>query len=185
MDIITYGLLKKKIMQKADIDSPHFTGIPTAPTAEDGTNTDQIATTAFVQSAIEDIPGGTDTKYTLLSDRYTVKLRGTDDTLQEITLPIYYDTKERWATKTTLVSEMGALYVYSNYQQHEGENIPGIKIGDGLAFVVDLPFIDEIYKEHILNTYIHVTQAEKDFWNDKVTCYIDSEKPDRLVFSKD
>lgn len=185
MDIITYGLLKKKIMQKADIDSPHFTGIPTAPTAPDGTDTDQIATTAFVQSAIADIPGGTDTKYTLTRDHYTVILTGTDSTVQEITLPIYYDTKERWATKTTLVSEMGALYVYSNYQQHEGVDIPGIKIGDGLAFVVDLPFIDEIYREHILNTYIHVTQAEKEFWNNKVTCFIDPNKADKLVFSKD
>lgn len=34
------------------LDSPAFTGIPTAPTAEVGTNTDQIATTAFVQAAI-------------------------------------------------------------------------------------------------------------------------------------
>lgn len=32
--------------------SPAFTGIPTAPTAAYGTNTDQIATTAFVQQAV-------------------------------------------------------------------------------------------------------------------------------------
>ena len=35
----------------ANIDSPAFTGTPTAPTATAGTNTTQIATTAFVQSA--------------------------------------------------------------------------------------------------------------------------------------
>jgi hypothetical protein len=33
-------------------DSPVFTGVPIAPTAEPGTNTDQIATTAFVNAAI-------------------------------------------------------------------------------------------------------------------------------------
>ncbi len=33
-------------------ESPNFTGIPTAPTASAGTNTTQIATTAFVNSAI-------------------------------------------------------------------------------------------------------------------------------------
>ena len=33
---------------KADLASPHFTGIPTAPTASAGTNTTQLATTAFV-----------------------------------------------------------------------------------------------------------------------------------------
>lgn len=37
---------------KASLDSPDFTGTPTAPTAEDGTNTTQIATTAFVQAAV-------------------------------------------------------------------------------------------------------------------------------------
>lgn len=37
---------------KADINSPAFTGIPTAPTASSGTNTTQIATTAFVQNAV-------------------------------------------------------------------------------------------------------------------------------------
>lgn len=37
---------------KADKDSPTFTGTPKAPTAAAGTNTTQIATTAFVQSAV-------------------------------------------------------------------------------------------------------------------------------------
>lgn len=37
---------------KAGTVSPAFTGTPTAPTAADGTDTDQIATTAFVQNAI-------------------------------------------------------------------------------------------------------------------------------------
>ena len=35
-------------------DSPTFYGTPTAPTAESGTNTNQIATTAFVQDAVGD-----------------------------------------------------------------------------------------------------------------------------------
>lgn len=37
---------------KADLASPAFTGTPTAPTAATGTNTTQVATTAFVQDAI-------------------------------------------------------------------------------------------------------------------------------------
>lgn len=40
---------------KANIASPSLTGIPTAPTATAGTNTTQIATTAFTQSAIAGI----------------------------------------------------------------------------------------------------------------------------------
>lgn len=34
-------------------NSPAMTGVPTAPTAEAGTNTEQLATTAFVQNAVE------------------------------------------------------------------------------------------------------------------------------------
>ena len=33
--------------------SPSFTGVPTAPTATFGTNSTQLATTAFVQAAVE------------------------------------------------------------------------------------------------------------------------------------
>ena len=38
---------------KADLLSPAFTGTPTAPTASPGTNTTQIATTAFTAAAIQ------------------------------------------------------------------------------------------------------------------------------------
>lgn len=41
--------------QYAPLQSPHFTGIPTAPTAPRGTNTNQIATTAFVQEIVKPI----------------------------------------------------------------------------------------------------------------------------------
>ena len=44
--------LQTALNAKAALASPGFTGTPTAPTATDGTNTTQIATTAFVQSAI-------------------------------------------------------------------------------------------------------------------------------------
>lgn len=42
----------KQYALKASLDSPTFTGTPAAPTATSGTNTTQIATTAFVQSEI-------------------------------------------------------------------------------------------------------------------------------------
>lgn len=42
----------KELNKKATIASPTFTGTPKAPTAAAGTSTTQIATTAFVQSAI-------------------------------------------------------------------------------------------------------------------------------------
>ena len=41
-----------EIADKAPIASPIFTGTPTAPTAAEGTNTTQIATTAFVMNTL-------------------------------------------------------------------------------------------------------------------------------------
>jgi hypothetical protein len=41
------------LSSKADLNSPAFTGTPTAPTAAQGTNTTQVATTQFVQQALE------------------------------------------------------------------------------------------------------------------------------------
>lgn len=49
------------ISGKANLASPTFTGIPAAPTAANGTNTTQIATTAFVQNAISIIPAASTT----------------------------------------------------------------------------------------------------------------------------
>jgi hypothetical protein len=43
---------------RAPIVSPTFTGVPAAPTASSGTNTTQLATTAFVANAISGIGGG-------------------------------------------------------------------------------------------------------------------------------
>ena len=43
------------IALKADIASPTFTGTPAAPTASSGTNTTQLATTAFVSAAVSDL----------------------------------------------------------------------------------------------------------------------------------
>ena len=56
---------------KANVNSPNLTGTPTAPTAAPGTNTTQLATTAFVvqmafQAALPAQPGGSAT-YVLTS----------------------------------------------------------------------------------------------------------------------
>ena len=49
------------ITNKANLAGPTFTGVPAAPTASSGTNTTQIATTAFVTAAVPDISGKANT----------------------------------------------------------------------------------------------------------------------------
>lgn len=48
---------KSKVSGAAPLVSPGFSGTPTAPTAASGTNTTQIATTAFVMTAISGLVG--------------------------------------------------------------------------------------------------------------------------------
>lgn len=47
-----FNALQTAVNTKADLASPALTGVPTAPTASDGTNTTQLATTAFVTTAL-------------------------------------------------------------------------------------------------------------------------------------
>jgi hypothetical protein len=47
-----YTAIASAISSKADSNSPTFTGTPLAPTASSGTSTTQVATTAFVATAV-------------------------------------------------------------------------------------------------------------------------------------
>ena len=78
--------------------------------------------------------------------------------------------------------EKDVIYVYTDHQTDDGKNIPGIKIGDGLAYVVDLPFVDTIYMKHITDTDIHITAEERTKWNKAIT--VDAKSTDEnLVLS--
>lgn len=103
----------------------------------------------------------------------------------EVTKVLYADTAT-WNSQAQLVSQQGYIYIYSDHQQDSsGNDIPGIKVGDGNAYLIDLPFSTKLIDEHIADAVAHITSAERDFWNNKVTCYIDDNNITRLVFSKD
>lgn len=181
MDIITYGLLNKKIKKKADIDSPHFTGEPTAPTPEHGDDSERLATTEFVQDAIKDAEN---TKYEISTDGTDIVLEGTDGSESRAELPIEYGTLADWAGRAGEVSKEGYIYVYTDHGiDDEGNYIPAVKVGDGLAYIGDLPFTKTDFLIHRADTSIHVTPEEKAFWNNKVRCYLSLENTENLIFT--
>lgn len=51
-----FNAIANAVSTKSDLQSPEFTGTPTAPTAASGTSSTQIATTAFVQA--NGVPSG-------------------------------------------------------------------------------------------------------------------------------
>ena len=66
-----YYATATQLAAKAALLSPAFTGIPTAPTADAGTNTDQIATTKFVMTALSALSSqGKIVSYSLAQNGY-------------------------------------------------------------------------------------------------------------------
>lgn len=95
---------------------------------------------------------------------------------------VLFNTTAVWDSQLTLVSKPNTLYVYTDRQIDSGGNvIAGIKVGDGNAYVIDLPFIDSVVMEHISDSDIHITSAERNFWNNKVSCYYTG--TDQLIFT--
>ena len=89
-----YNNIATAVNSKANAASPTFTGTPLAPTAVDGTNTTQIATTAFVNVSIvtERTTAATLTGKTLTSPTINTPaitngtMSGTTGTLNSVTL---------------------------------------------------------------------------------------------------
>lgn len=90
------------------------------------------------------------------------------------------DTTANWNAARGFVPMAGEIIIYTDYSSYQKEVngriktilIPGIKIGDGGAYVQDLPFVDEdlrdMLMDHINNMDLHVTLGEKTFWNNKI-----------------
>ena len=89
----------------------------------------------------------------------------------------------------TFVPLKGEVIVYSDYETINGVNVPNFKVGDGLAYVPDLPFVgDDIRQQltaHLLDTTAHLTASEREFWNNKVRCYLDTTDLENLIFTTD
>lgn len=108
-------------------------------------------------------------------------------------IPIHYGTCEYWNSQPDLVGRKSHIYVYSDFGETEIDGkvvaVPNIKIGDGNAFLIDNPFLtasmDEILKMHIDDSSVHISADERDFWNNKVRCFIDPENPDNVIFTTD
>ena len=89
--------------------------------------------------------------------------------------PIHQDTTEAWNSQPNLIAKKGHLYFYTDYQTVGGVNVAGLKLGDGTSYLIDLPFEDAQFQEHIRDTIVHITQEEREFWNSKNRAVITGE----------
>ena len=99
------------------------------------------------------------------------------------------NTTAGWNSNPQYIPKQGEICIYLDYataQDDMGHTItyPGIKIGDGNSYLIDMPFVGaetryillERLRQHEMNTDIHVTAAEKEFWNNKLNYNITDEE---------
>lgn len=101
------------------------------------------------------------------------------------------DTTANWDAQPMLIGRKEVIYVYVDkysYTDDQGNvvYVPGLKVGDGNAYLIDKPFVNEDLRQainnHINNQEIHITNQERTKWNDK----LDYEEPvgDLLEFTR-
>ena len=105
---------------------------------------------------------------------------------------VHYDTKANWDRQRFLIAERGHLYIYKDAEVTyiNGYRVvyPGIKIGDGSSYLIDMAYIvvgsdHEKITSHIHNTQIHVGTGDRMNWNDKVGVSV-IQANEELKFSK-
>lgn len=86
------------------------------------------------------------------------------------------DTTANWNAALGFIPLEGEVIIYLDGRQIEknGElvNMPTIKIGDGKAYVQDLPFVDDDTRDtlllHINDSLIHISARDRQFWDNKI-----------------
>ena len=110
-----------------------------------------------------------------------------------------HDTTANWNAARGFIPLAGEIIIYDDYEtSSEGVNIPSFKVGDGQAYVQDLPFVnDDLRHElrlHTRNGQIHVSPSDRLFWNDKINIDDSGERVssegaslrgENLIFSRD
>lgn len=119
---------------------------------------------------------GTSQRYkTITPDNYTFYYT-TDDNgvyLGSTRLSNVYTKKTaEWNANINFIGQTGTFYIYSDWKTETQEDeqtgqtkrvvIPGIKLGDGQAYLIDLPFLNDF-------SSIKVTEQEKARWNNKLS----------------
>ena len=96
------------------------------------------------------------------------------------------DTTANWNASIGFVPLDGEIIIYTDYRSEQREviengecvtrtiNVPAVKIGNGNAYVQDLPFVDDGTRDmllnHIANDIIHINQLDRDRWDNKLNC---------------
>ena len=87
-----------------------------------------------------------------------------------------YHTTEEWNQQRDYIPKAGALIIYSDKSIITKDGVeyyqPSFKVGDGVSYLIDLPFFDDYIVNHINDAEHHITAQEREFWNNKINCKV-------------
>ncbi|WP_321940052.1 tail fiber domain-containing protein [Paraburkholderia sp. J8-2] len=135
---------------RAPIDSPQFAGVPRVPTAAAATNTDQAASTAFVQQAIAGVVGGAPTALDTLKELADA-LGDNADYAAAITNQMA--TKASASDLSALQSEVTALESSAVQKNAAGRVLLGGATDNGNSQLQVLGEISQVNGSHVLYAY--------------------------------
>ena len=114
--------------------------------------------------------------------------------VQHDKLDMIIKTSQEWQQRGTQISGQNTFYIYSDRDSSGLVNLPGIKIGDGVTQIQDLPFIDQSLvskfdlletkvDNHINNTNVHIQTGERSYWNNKIKIDSVDAENQNLIFT--
>ena len=118
------------------------------------------------------------TDYDLLNKQYIGDL---------LSAKIRINTTANWNADKSYIPDVGVLIIYTDGATEGDKPVPKIKVGDGNAYLIDLPFSDidirNLLDEHISNQTIHITDDERASWNNKVSISV-NQANEEIIFTK-
>lgn len=105
---------------------------------------------------------------------------------------VYYNTTAYWTAHDTLIPKKGAIIVYtdafSTVVDGQQKDMPAIKIGDGRSYIADIEFLgqyeSQIMLDHINDNVRHITQQEREHWNNKLNFAAEPVVNETLIFTR-
>lgn len=108
--------------------------------------------------------------YDLLIKEY-IKNKGLDS--------IRVDSTVAWSTQTSYVPPKGQLIIYMDGTTVDGVTYPKFKVGDGNAYVVDLPFTEGDFEAqlqaHLANQSAHLSAIDRTKLENSVVVSLEDE----------
>lgn len=163
---------------KANLASPTLTGTPKAPTASTGTNTAQIATTAFTQTAVSNHSSSTSAHSDIrdliasLTTRLNTLADSDDTTLDQLSEIVAYikNNKDLIDSITTdkvnvsdIINNLTSTVTNKPLAANQGKVLKDLI--DALTKVVDSKANGTSLTSHTGNTTVHVTSENKTNWD--------------------